>query len=174
MDGNRLTPGGCGRIFRGRVSFRTNRLAAGIELLLTMCAGIMSWVCEPQREMVGIVGGMEGDNLDLMITGRHIKVTEDLREYVAAKMGKLTKHFDGVRKVQVMLSPEGERFKVELVAHAVRGMNLAAEGLGMTETEAVDAALDRMDRQVRKLKDRLKDHRIGPQGGEEGAGTTED
>ena len=107
--------------------------------------------------------------MEVRVSGRHVKVTDQVRQYVEEKMTRLTKHFDGIHKVELTASHEGERLKVEMVVHAVRGINLAAEGLGSSLVQAIDQAADRMDRQVRKLKERLKKHRGGPKGQEEGS-----
>lgn len=105
--------------------------------------------------------------MEVRVSGRHVKVTDHVRQYVEEKVTRLTKHFDGIHKVELTASQEGEQLKAEMVVHAVRGINLAAEGLGSSLTQAIDQVADRMDRQVRKLKERLKDHRGGPKGQED-------
>jgi putative sigma-54 modulation protein len=88
-----------------------------------------------------------------------VEVAAQAKQHLTERIERLTKHFDGVHKVDVTVSSEGARMKVEMVVHAVRGVTLAAEGAGESVIAAVDQVLDRMDRQIRKLKERLKERR---------------
>lgn len=97
--------------------------------------------------------------MELKITGRHVEVSDQDRQHLTERINRLTKHFDGFHKVDVMVGSEGANMKVEMVLHAVRGVTLAAEGVGISVTAAIDRVMDRMDRQIKKLKERLKDRR---------------
>lgn len=97
--------------------------------------------------------------MEIKVTGRHVDVSEQTRQYISEKVDRLTKHFDGIHKVELTASSEGSGLKVEMVVYAVRGMRLAAEGEGTNALSAIDQVVDRMDRQVRKLKERLKGRR---------------
>jgi len=98
--------------------------------------------------------------LEITVTGRHLEVSDGVRSHIDRGTERLLKHFEGIRKVAFTLSEEGGgTVKAEMVVHAVRGVNLAAEAVDATAHAAVDAVVDRMDRQVRKLKERLKDRR---------------
>ncbi len=97
--------------------------------------------------------------MELIVTGRHIELDGEAKRHLGERIDRLTKHFDGIHKVEVVASKEGDDMKVEMVLHAVRGVTLAAEGVGPGFSAAVDQVLDRMDRQIKKLKERLKDRR---------------
>jgi putative sigma-54 modulation protein len=98
--------------------------------------------------------------LEIKVTGRHVDVNEEAKRHLTDRIDRLTKHFNGVHKVDVTVSVEGTDTKVEMVVHAVRGVTLAAAGVGPNVSSAVDEVMDRMDRQVKKLKERLKDRRL--------------
>ena len=44
--------------------------------------------------------------MNLKLIGNHVEITEALREYVTSKIGKITRHFDHVIDVSVILSVE--------------------------------------------------------------------
>ena len=97
--------------------------------------------------------------LELKITGRHVAVSEQEKAHLTERIDRLSKHFDGVHKIEVTITAEGTNMKAEMVVHAVRGQLLAAEGVGANVNAAIDGALDRMDGQIRKMKERMKDRR---------------
>ena len=55
--------------------------------------------------------------MNLHITGHHVQITSSIREYVSGKMERLTKHFDHVIDVNVIMSVEKLRQKVEATVH---------------------------------------------------------
>jgi putative sigma-54 modulation protein len=97
--------------------------------------------------------------LDLRVTGRHVDVSDEMKQHLNDRIERLTKHFNGVHRVDAVVSTEGSGMKVEMVVHAVRGVTLAAEAVGVSVEAAIDQVLDRMDRQIKKLKERIKDRR---------------
>ena len=54
--------------------------------------------------------------MQITITGHHVEVTPALRAYVTEKMQRLTRHFDHVISVNVILNVE----KLEQIAEAHR------------------------------------------------------
>jgi len=96
--------------------------------------------------------------MDLTVTGRQVEVSAPMREYVKTKLDKLTKHFDHVLDVKVILSVE------KLLQHAegtlnVAGKTLHAEASGQDAYAAIDALADKLDGQIRKHKERIQDRR---------------
>lgn len=100
--------------------------------------------------------------MNLTISGHHLEVTPALRSYVEGKLDRITRHFDQVVDVRVLLSignqkeKEG-RQKAECNIH-VKGDDLFAESVHEDLYAAVDDLVDKLDRQVVRFKDRQKDH----------------
>ncbi|MFT5140655.1 MAG: putative sigma-54 modulation protein [Lysobacterales bacterium] len=95
--------------------------------------------------------------MQLNITGHHVDVTPPLRDYVTEKMQRLSRHFDHVISVNVILKIE----KLEQIAEGTvnaGGKTLFATDTAMDMYAAIDGLIDKLDRQVRRLKDRLRDH----------------
>jgi putative sigma-54 modulation protein len=98
--------------------------------------------------------------MNLHITGHHLEVTPALRDYVTAKLDKVTRHFDHVIDVAVTLSVEKLKQKAEVTLH-VRGKDIFVEADDSDLYAAIDALVDKLDRQVLKYKQKLQDHHRG-------------
>jgi putative sigma-54 modulation protein len=100
--------------------------------------------------------------MNLTISGHHLEVTPALRGYVTQKLDRITRHFDQVVDVRVLLSVEKQKEKegrqrAECNIH-VKGSDLFAECAHEDLYAAVDELVDILDRQVVKHKTRLQDH----------------
>ena len=100
--------------------------------------------------------------MNLTISGHHLEVTPALREYVLTKLDRVTRHFDQVVDVTVLLTVEKlkekeRRQKAEGNIH-VKGNDMFAESSHEDLYAAVDELVDKLDRQVVRHKDRLQDH----------------
>lgn len=95
--------------------------------------------------------------MQLSITGHHIEVTPALRERVASKMEKVERHFDHLTDVHVILTVEKQRHKAEATLNASRA-KLYAEAVEDDMYAAIDGLIDKLDRQVKKHKEKMTDH----------------
>jgi len=95
--------------------------------------------------------------MQLNVTGHHIELTDSLHNYVASKIEKLERHFDNVTNVHVILSVEKLRHKAEATIH-VAGANIYADSENDDMYAAIDAMLDKLDRQIKKHKEKVTDH----------------
>ena len=98
--------------------------------------------------------------MQLSVTGHHIDITPALRSYVASKVERLERHFDNVTNVHVVLSVEKVRHKAEATLH-ISGGNLFADAESDDMYAAIDSLADKLDRQIRKHKEKLTDHHRG-------------
>lgn len=96
--------------------------------------------------------------MQMNLTGHHMDITASLRSYVENKFEKLERHFDHMTNVHVILSVEKERKKAEATVH-VNGANLFADSEHEDMYAAIDGLTDKLDRQVKKHKEKLKNHR---------------
>jgi putative sigma-54 modulation protein len=96
--------------------------------------------------------------MQLNLSGHHIDITPALRTYVSTKMERLERHFDNVTNIHVILSVEKLIQKAEANLH-VSGANLFANAEHEDMYAAIDALVDKLDRQIKKHKEKIKDHR---------------
>ena len=100
--------------------------------------------------------------MNLTISGHHLEVTPALREYVLTKLDRVTRHFDQVVDITVLLcveklSEKERRQRAEVTLH-VKGKDLFAECSSEDLYAAIDQLMDKLDRQVCRYKDRVQDH----------------
>lgn len=95
--------------------------------------------------------------MQLNLTGHHVDITDSMRDYVTGKLEKLERHFDHVTNVHVILSVEKLRQKAEATLH-ITGNNIFADATDEDMYAAIDALIDKLDRQVRKHKEKITDH----------------
>jgi putative sigma-54 modulation protein len=100
--------------------------------------------------------------MNLTISGHHLEVTPALRNYVTTKLDRITRHFDQVVDVKVLLTVEKQKEKENAsernATSTSKGSDLFAESSHFDLYAAVDELVDKMDRQVVRHKDRMQDH----------------
>lgn len=98
--------------------------------------------------------------MQLNISGHHVELTPTLKSYVNDKFQRLERHFDHISNCQVTLSVEKVRQMAEAVLHVAGG-----EIHGKAEDEdmyaAIDALVDKLDRQILKHKEKTVDRMRG-------------
>ena len=95
--------------------------------------------------------------MNLVISGRHVAVTPSIRSYLESKLSKIRRHFDHVIGVNVILAADHLAREVEVSCH-VAGKEIFVKSGDPDLYAAIDAAADKLDRQVIKHKDRLHAH----------------
>ena len=91
------------------------------------------------------------------ITGHHVEITSALRDYVDNKLERLERHFDHITDVHVILTVEKQQHKAEASLH-LKGHHLYADDCQADMYAAIDGLIDKLDRQVVKQKEKMKDH----------------
>jgi len=96
--------------------------------------------------------------MNLKLTGNHVEITDAMREYVISKIGKITRHFDHVIDVSVILSVEKLKQKAEASVH-VRGKDIFVETDSEDMYASIDSLVDKLDRQILKHKEKNLERR---------------
>ncbi|MER2493295.1 ribosome hibernation promoting factor [Catenovulum sediminis] len=95
--------------------------------------------------------------MQINLTGRHVEITDPLKEYVDTKFAKLERHFDHINNVYVILNVE----KLSQIAEATLHLNGGEVFANAEHTDmyaAIDSLIDKLDRQVIKHKEKMKRH----------------
>ena len=92
--------------------------------------------------------------MQINLSGHHVEVTDALRDYVTSKFSRLERHFEHINNVQVILTVE----KLKQIAEAklnVNGGEIFANAQDDSMYAAIDALMDKLDRQIIKYKEKL-------------------
>lgn len=97
--------------------------------------------------------------MHIQVHGHQIDVGDSLRSYVAERLAeRIEKYFGRTVSAQVTFSRDGRDFRAECVVRLSSGMKLAASGKRDEIYASFDQAVERVEKQVRRYKRRLKDH----------------
>lgn len=97
--------------------------------------------------------------MTLTVAGRHIKITDAIEEHLEAKIEKTIKHWADSGDIHVALSVEKHRHLAEIT---VKTKGSTVHGNHETDDlyKAIDEALDKVEKQLRKHKERSKSLKI--------------
>ncbi|MCL4499189.1 MAG: ribosome-associated translation inhibitor RaiA [Chloroflexi bacterium] len=97
--------------------------------------------------------------MELIVKGRHIEITDALRQYAEEKVGRLTRHFDQVMKIEVELNvdknPSHPNPQTAEVTLHTKGPLIRGKASSDTMYASIDAVVDKIERQVQKHKGKL-------------------
>jgi ribosomal subunit interface protein len=100
--------------------------------------------------------------MPLRISGKNLDIGEALRQRINEKVeAAIEKYFDGTVNGHVVITPDGSGYYVDCTLHLASGVTLQAEGRAHDPYASVDQAVNRIEKQLRRYKRRLKDHHHG-------------
>lgn len=100
--------------------------------------------------------------MSLRVSGKNVDIGEALRTHVEGRFSEtLAKYFNGAWNGHVTVSKDGAGFRTECALHLGTGITLQAEGQAHEPYPSVDQATDRVEKQLRRYKRKLRDHHNG-------------
>jgi putative sigma-54 modulation protein len=96
--------------------------------------------------------------MQVQISSRHMEMTDALKSYVEAGLEKLHSHFNKVIEADAVLTVEKHRHIAEITLHT-NGIRIHGKESSSDMYASVDAVLSKLDKQVRKYRDRINNHK---------------
>ena len=94
------------------------------------------------------------------ITGKHVEITESIRNYAEEKTEKLPRYYDSINRVDVIIEGnEGGKPSVEIIASAEHSNVFVAQETGDDTYGCIDAAVHKLERQLRKKKEKQRNNK---------------
>lgn len=97
--------------------------------------------------------------MQVNLTGHNLDITQAIRAYVIEKCKRLERHFDNLIAAHVILKVEKRQHMAEATLSVGGGPQLFAEDDQSDLYAAIDGMLDKLDRQVRRHKSKVTEHR---------------
>lgn len=96
--------------------------------------------------------------MEIRITSRHEKASPSLQDTITAELNKIEKYSEKISSCHVILDSEVVEKKVEITMHA---FNREVVGIAKAENigKAFDEALSKVERQLKKINEKIKDHK---------------
>lgn len=91
--------------------------------------------------------------MQVNISGHQLEVTEPLRAYIGEKLERLERHFDKITNVQVTMTVEKLKQKIEATLH-IPGNEVVANAEHTDMYAAIDALTDKLDKQLKSIRKR--------------------
>lgn len=94
------------------------------------------------------------------VIGKHMEVTDAIRQFATEKAGKLPKHYDGVQQITVRVESATHKhtktFHVEVVADVEHHEDIVGNAEHADLYTGIDLAVDKVARQLTTFKEKLK------------------
>ena len=101
--------------------------------------------------------------MQVQIAGKKLEVGSALQERIAYGLeSRVSKYFNRTGEAFVTVAKPGWAFMVDCSIHLPSGVTLQAHGEGDDGYQAFEQALDKIEKRVRRYKNRLRDHRAQP------------
>ena len=101
----------------------------------------------------------------ITISSRHMDVSAALKAYAEQKAGKLTKYFDRIQEIEVVLDAGKDAVSVEMIVNAEHKSMFVARHTGTDAYAGVDGCVDKLERQLTDHKEQVR-NRKHPVGGD--------
>lgn len=100
--------------------------------------------------------------MELTVTFRHLEPNDALRNHAEEKVSRIEKYISNVNEVHVILSLEKRRHIAEVILNVNRAKITAKEINEDNMYTAIDLVMDKIEKQAKKYKDKLTDHKATP------------
>tara|TARA_R110002096_G_scaffold86758_9_gene199378 strand:+ start:271 stop:861 length:591 start_codon:yes stop_codon:yes gene_type:complete len=100
--------------------------------------------------------------MDITTAGKGVDVGEALQQHMRERLGEaVEKYFDRAVSANIVLSRDGGHFRSDVTVHAGRGIDVQSHASAGDPYQAFDQAADKVAKQLRRFKRRLRDHHNG-------------
>ena len=98
--------------------------------------------------------------MQFKIIGRHIEITEAIRMHAEEKTAKLSKYYDSINQVEVIIDgKQGGSVNVEVIARAEHSNVFVVKENGDDIFKCIDIAAHKMEQQLKKKKGKERDNK---------------
>ncbi len=96
--------------------------------------------------------------MHIHVNGKNIEITDAIKAYVKEKLGKVANHYDQITAIDVILTviknPAASGKNIAEVSCKLNGKNIHVEESAESMYASIDLVADKLDRQVKKFKDK--------------------
>ena len=100
--------------------------------------------------------------MQFTISGKHIDITDAIREHAREKTAKLPRYYDSLKEVEVVMD-QGEHasIEVEIIARDTHNRTFVGTEKGRDAYAAIDIAVHKLESQLRKTKGKEREDKHG-------------
>ena len=94
--------------------------------------------------------------MEILITGRHVEVSEELRAYIQEKANKLTRYYDRIHEIEVVIHHASEQFTADMIVRVDQKHTFVASETGPDTVALIDIIEEKIERQLKKYKEKVR------------------
>lgn len=96
--------------------------------------------------------------MQVHITGRHVEITDAIRDHIYAKVERCLSGLSRIHEVQVVLELQKRTHTAEVIVKGKDHIHVEAEEKSENMYTSIDQAVEKVERQLRKLREKVQDH----------------
>jgi putative sigma-54 modulation protein len=101
--------------------------------------------------------------MEITVSGKHLEITDPIRDYALEKTGKLTKYYDHIQSIDVIADKgQGNQFEIEMIVHVGRHDPFIASSRGEDLYATIDQTQSKLERQLTDHKQKVKNRKHSP------------
>lgn len=97
--------------------------------------------------------------MEINISGKHISLSESMEAYAMKKCQKLDRFFDRIIDIGVVVGRPAREFEVEVITRVEHHDPFIASCSGQDFYGCVDSVVDKLVRQVKEHKDKMRNRK---------------
>jgi putative sigma-54 modulation protein len=112
------------------------------------------------KDQVQVVGPLLKEVFVLLVvSSRHLDVTEPLKNYAEQKASKLTRYFDRIQEIEVVFDTDKQKVRLEMIVHAEHRSMFVASYSHEDAYACVDGCTDKLERQLSEHKKKYRNRK---------------
>ena len=101
--------------------------------------------------------------MQVVITARHLTLTDSMKERIEAKTGKLLKFYNRVKQIEVIVEKHDTNCQMECIVRAEPSIEIVAHSTAEDFLTALDLLVDKLERQLSDHKERFRNRKHPPE-----------
>lgn len=97
--------------------------------------------------------------MNVVVSSRHMDVTPPLKAYAEQKVGKLTRYYDRIQEIEVVMEASKDSARVEVIVNAEHKNMFIAHQDGPDMYANIDQCVDKIERQLTDHKTRHRNRK---------------
>lgn len=94
---------------------------------------------------------------NIQITGRHVQVTDSMKDYAMDKISKIERFMNRIIDVNVIMDIQKLEHRVEIILKA-GNMKITSKAVSTDMYVSIDQAVDKLEAQILRYKSKIQDH----------------
>jgi len=97
--------------------------------------------------------------MEITVSGRHMEITQAIHAYATEKVSKLTRYYDRIPSIEVIIDKGGQVLELEIVVHVERSDPYIVKMAGSDVYACIDQAGDKLERKLTDHKEKRRNRK---------------